>query len=197
MSSDDMTIAVRDSLADLHMTTPVADVLRRGERLRTHRRRTGSGAIAGLATVAVVAGIVLAHGPGHAVPKDGTVDLAAFTVTRRSADSVSVTIRQMTDLSGLQAALRADGIPALVTGSINVPQGCAEWNGGSHSTAQALTMANPSGLPDTNGIEFSIHPAAVPNGAVLFLGLLQTGAPAGSPGPAGPMSVGFLTCASS
>jgi hypothetical protein len=43
----------------------------------------------------------------------------------------------------------------------------------------------------------SSHPAprawiAIPQGALLWLGLAQTGAPAGSSGPAGPMSVGLF-----
>lgn len=193
MNDDEMTVVIRDSLAEVRMSTPVADVLRRGERFRVRRRRTRSGALIALAALgAVVAGLVLANAPHHTGAKTGKIDLAAFTVTRRSADSVSVTIRQLTDLSGLQAALRADGIPARVTNSINVPTGCTEWQGGRYSTA-AVTMANRTGLPDRNGIEFSIQPSAIPKGAVLSLGLLPTGAPAGSPGPAGPMSVGLLT----
>jgi hypothetical protein len=194
MTDDDMTLIIHETLADTHMTTPVTDILRRGEHLRARRRRTRSGVLVALATVGVVVtGLALAYAPHSSTGKTGKVELAAFTVTRRSADSVSVTVRQLTDLSGLQTELRADGIPVLVTNSINVPTGCTEWDGGHYSTAHAVTLANPSGLPDSNGIEFSIHPSGIPQGAILSLGLLQTGAPAGSPGPAGPMSVGLVT----
>jgi hypothetical protein len=193
MTDDDMTLIIRDSLADMHMTTPLGDVLKRGESVSTRRRRAKSGALLALAALgAVLAGLVLSHTPHSSKAKTG-VELAAFTVTRTSADAISVTVRQLTDLSGLQAELRADGIPVLVTNSINIPSGCTEWKGGDYSTAHAVTMANPTGLPDGNGIEFSIHPSGIPQGALLSLGLLPTGAPAGSPGPAGPMSLGLVT----
>jgi hypothetical protein len=193
MTDDDTTVIIRDSFADMHMTTPLTDILRRGESFGTRRRRARLAALVALAALgAVVAGLALTHAPRSSTGKTG-VELAAFTVTRQSADAVSVTVRQLTDLSGLQAALRADGIPVLVTNSINVPSGCTEWEGGDYSTAHAVTMANPTGLPDSNGIEFSIHPSGIPRGALLSLGLLPTGAPVGSPGPAGPMSVGLVT----
>jgi len=201
MTDDDVILNLRDSLADTHMTTSVAEILRRGERLRTRRHRTRAGVLVALATTgAVVAGLAFAYAPHSGTGKTG-VELSAFTITRHSADAVSVTVRQLTDLSGLQAELRADGIPVLVTNSINVPSGCTEWDGGNYSTTDAVTLTNPSGLPDSNGIEFSIHPSGIPRGALLSLGLLQTGAPAGSPGPRGPMSVGLVadspTCRSS
>jgi hypothetical protein len=193
MTDDDMTLLIRDSLADMHMTTPLTDILKRGERFGTRRRRARSGALVALAALgAVLAGLALSHAPRSSTGKTG-VELAAFTVTRQSPDAVSVTVRELTDLSGLQAALRAAGVPVLVTDSINVPSGCTEWDGGHYSSAQAVTLANPTGLPNSNGIEFSIHPSGIPRGALLTLGLLQTGAPAGSPGPAGPMSVGLVT----
>lgn len=193
MTDDDMTLIIRDSFADMHMATPLTDILKRGESISTRRRRARLGALLALAALgAVLAGLVLSQAPRSSKGSTG-VELAAFTVTRQSADAVSVTVRQLTDLSGLQAELRADGIPVRVTNSINIPSGCTEWKGGDYSTAHAVSMANPSGLPDSTGIEFSIHPSAIPEGALLSLGLLPTGAPAGSPGPAGPMSVGLLT----
>jgi hypothetical protein len=193
MNDDDLTLIIRDSLADIRMTIPVTDVIRRGQSFRTRRRRAGSGVSVALATIgALVAGLLVAHLPHHAHGTNGRIQLAAFTVTRQSADSVSVTIRQLTDLSGLQAALRADGIPVVVTNSINIPAGCSEWHGGRYSTAKTITLADKSGLPNTQGVEFSIHPSAIPEHAVLSLGLMPTGAPANSPGPPGPMSVGLL-----
>ncbi len=193
MTDDDMTLIIRDSFADIRMTTPLADILKCGESVSTRRRRAKSGALLALAALgAVLAGIALSHAPHSSKAKTG-VELAAFTVTRQSADAISVTVRKLTDLSGLQAELRADGIPVLVTNSINIPSGCTEWKAGNYSTAHAVTMANSTGLPDSNGIEFSIHPSAIPQGALLSLGLMPKGAPAGSPGPAGPMSVGLLT----
>jgi hypothetical protein len=193
MTDDDLTVIIRDSLADIHMTTPLTDILRRAESLGTRRRRARSGVLLALAAlVAVLAGLALSHASPSTKAKT-SVELAAFTVTRQSADAVSVTVRQLNDLSGLQAALRADGIPVLVTNSINIPSGCTEWEAGQYSTAHTITLANASGLPNSNGIEFTIHPSGIPQGALLSLGLLPTGAPAGSPGPAGPMSVGLLT----
>ena len=85
-----------------------------------------------------------------------------------------------------------DGAPSVVTASFAIPASCTEWLGGAYSTRDVVTLANESGLPASGGVEFTIHPSAIPPGALLWLGLAQTGAPAGSSGPAGPMSVGLF-----
>lgn len=111
MTDDKLTTLLREPFADARMTTPLEQVVRRGRALRTRRRRrrglTGAGA---LACGAVAAAAVLVPG-GHPV----TAELTAWTVTRDPDSGVTVTINQMKDPAGLQATLRADGIPARVT----------------------------------------------------------------------------------
>ena len=45
----------------------------------------------------------------------GTAQLTAWTVTRQADGNITITIRQLKDPAGLQATLRADGVPASVT----------------------------------------------------------------------------------
>ncbi len=80
MTDEDLTVIVRDSLADIHMTTPLTDILRRGESLATRHRRARSGALLALAALgAVLAGLALSHAP-QSSKTTTSVELAAFTV---------------------------------------------------------------------------------------------------------------------
>lgn len=100
----------------------------------------------------------------------------------------------MADPSGLQATLRADGARVVVTASLAWPAACGEWRGGNYRMGdQVVQSENPTGLPSADGTEFLIEPSAIAAGALLWIGLSQTGKPAGVVGPAGPTSFGYLT----
>jgi hypothetical protein len=111
MNDDKLTTLMKESFAGVHMTMPPDQVVRRGRAVRTRRRRlrglTGAVTLAGSAVAAVA---LLVPG-GHPV----TAQLAAWTVTRNPDGGIKVTVNQMKDPGGLQATLRADGIPARVT----------------------------------------------------------------------------------
>ena len=66
------------------------------------------------AVVAGAAGAVLA-GTMLASPSQPTAQLAAWTVAKQSNGDIRVTINQLRDPAGLQATLRADGLPVNVS----------------------------------------------------------------------------------
>jgi hypothetical protein len=183
MSDVELLAEVRQTLGDLHMTVATEAIVKRGGALRARRRGFMAAALIGaFALPAVAESTLLTPTPA----------LAAWSVNKASGGAVDVTIRQLDDIPGLEAQLRGDGAPSLVTASFATPASCTEWLGGAYSTRDILTLANETGLPASNGVEFTVHPSDIPQGALLWLGLAQTGAPAGSSGPAGPMSVGLL-----
>jgi hypothetical protein len=111
MNDDELIMLMKEPFAGVHMTMPADEVIRRGRTLRTRRRRqrglTGAVALSGSAIAAVA---LLAPG-GQPV----TARLSAWTVTRDPDGGITVTVNQMKDPAGLQATLRADGVPARVT----------------------------------------------------------------------------------
>lgn len=197
--------AIRQSFASVQMRTPVDALFSRGNAVRQRRRIPA----ASLATLVACGGVLigLGYGPSGAThdrkPSTATasslpkITLQAWTVKRAAGGIVSVTIREMTDIPGLQAALQADGVPAIVTDSLAIPPGCTSFEAGQYKMGEVVTTANPSGLPSEGGVELLIRPALVPQGALLWLGLAQTGAPQGSQGPAGPTATGYFTKAPS
>jgi hypothetical protein len=117
MNDTDLAMLVRDAVRDTHMTIPESDITRRARRLRTRRRVTAGGAVsAGLAAagLAVAALAFPASSPatGHA---QNTAQLTAWTVTKDPGGVIDVTIRELKDPAGLQARLRADGVPINVS----------------------------------------------------------------------------------
>lgn len=111
MNDDELITLIKEPFAGVHMTVPADEVIRHGRTVRTRRRRlrglTGAVALSGSAIAAVA---LLVPG-GHPV----TPRLAAWTVSRDPDGGITVVVNQMKDPAGLQATLRADGIPARVT----------------------------------------------------------------------------------
>jgi hypothetical protein len=197
MNDSDIISSLRDAFADTHLRPTVGSVLARGQVLRRWRRIPALVLVA----VAVSAGAVVAGAQiNHMAPERTTTSLptgprsalAAWTVTEGSNDVIHVTVRQMGDIAGLQARLRADGVPAVVTSSLALPTSCSNWRHGRYDMGNVITDGTRTGLPQKNGTEFSIRTAIIPHGAILWLGLSQTGAPAGSPGPTGPTASGYM-----
>jgi len=117
MNDTDLATLVRDAVRDTHMTVPEADITRRARRLRTRRRVAAGGAVsAGLATTALAVATFAAPASGPATGQgQNTAQLTAWTVTKDPDGVIDVTIRQLKDPAGLQARLRADGVPATVS----------------------------------------------------------------------------------
>ena len=115
-------------------------------------------------------------------------------MTANRDGTVKVTIREMEDPAGLQATLRADGVRVVVTASLAWPAACDEWRAGNYRMGgRVVQTQNRTGLPSADGTEFRITPSAIPTGALLWVGVAQTGKPKGVVGPPGVMSFGYLT----
>jgi hypothetical protein len=82
----------------------------------------------------------------------------------------------------------------VVTDSLASPAGCLEWRAGNYRMGdQVVQSENRTGLPSADGTEFLITPSAIPAGALLWIGISQTGKPKGVLGPTGPTRLGYLT----
>jgi hypothetical protein len=118
--------------------------------------------------------------------------LAAWTVARQTDGSVTVTIREMRNLPALQAKLAADGARVAIglgavttdggtqiaTGpdAVTAPAGCLA------STAdQAVTPAALAFHDQGQGYYLVIHPAKIPAGDMVRVGVTEGGEP-GAPG---------------
>jgi hypothetical protein len=125
MNDNELITLVRESVAQVHSTTPVSDIISRGHAVRTRRWLAGS---AGLAVAGVAAGSALAVGlsgvlgasptrsPGTQRPTQGTntIRSAGFVLTANADGTLSLTMSQMLDAAALEHALAAHGVPALV-----------------------------------------------------------------------------------
>ena len=119
MKDADVITAVKASYAEIHMDVPLDVIVRRGRRLRAHRRLPGLAGAAGAAAALALALAALVPGSGRATAPEnstGTGRLAAWTVVSQRDGGVKVALRWpgVRDVAGLQDRLRADGIPARV-----------------------------------------------------------------------------------
>ena len=210
MNDLELRTVVRDGVAGVQMEVPAGAILARGRAIRTRRRSMLAGTAAALAVVAAAGTLAAAPGRPSAEANGRTgiqpavsrsasthprpsepATLTAWRVTR-SGHWLRVTIRQLADLPGLQATLRADGARVVVSGSLAWPSACSEWRSGSYRLGDVVRTRNVTGLPSRSGSEFYINPAQIPAGALLFIGQAPAGKPSGVTGPPGPMTVGYL-----
>ena len=166
---------------------------------RSRRRRGAGFAVIGVAAASALAVAVL---PGSAsTPTEQvastpvTIKPAAWTVNLAPGGVVSVTLRELADPQGLQRALRAAGVPAVVNfdsacvpdagntlgGAISMPDVDAD-----ELTRVAVFVIAVFGSDVTNPSfhthkVFDVHPAAIPAGKVLFLSAGDTLAGADQP----------------
>ena len=121
----DSLATAKDSLAGVHVNTPL-DVIVRNGRARRRRHR-----LAGLTgAMAVTAGMALAvtalASSGHpAVSQPLIARLAAWTVAKQANGDIKITIRELSDPSGLQSTLRTNRVEAEVRVHPPIPTGLA------------------------------------------------------------------------
>ena len=197
MNDDQLMTAVRDSFADVRLDVPVEETARRGRALRGRGRAyRGAGvaavaAIAGLTAVAVT-GLGRATVPATASPRPiasagaGRTTLDAWTVTKGPGGVIGVTVRQLEDAAGMQAALRADGVPirvafqaGLPTDNPPLPAGCANvsMSDEANENLQAKILGYPvapvtglaPGPVNGPGIAITIHQRLIPRGVGIYL----------------------------
>ena len=152
-----------------------AEVIRQGDRRR--RRSITRLSLGGLSATGVVAAVIIgvialapasrqASHPAHA-------QLAAWTVVKQADGTIFVEIRELRDPAGLQATLRADGVPASVVFYPGRPTAgqsawafvhfknnpCQEYSGGEGQAQNVVTGQRPL------QVGFTVHPSAIPSGA--------------------------------
>lgn len=165
---DSLTTA-KDSLAGVYMNTPPDAIARNGRARRRWHRLTGlTGAMAVMAGTALA---VTALAPsGHTAGQSGhprTAELAAWTVVEQANGDIKVTIRQLSDPSGLQSTLRADGVPANVTSLAQPDPSCRPYPQ-TQAVFESIYQAQ-KGAGSGNTV-LIIHPSALPSGAGVQIG---------------------------
>ena len=201
MNDTELSTAVRDSVAGVHAATPVEAIISRGGGVRARRRiplAAGARAVAAGAAVAVTtlapvghSGLVPSSRPGLAASgtpgssHSSRVQLAAWTVAKRANGDIDVTVNQLKDPAGLQATLRADGLPASV--SFSGPMVGASCRPYAASRGTLRTVAQ------FHGDSIAIDPSALPSGTGVAIfdepgtGLTMHPSPAAAPRGAPPL----------
>ena len=171
MNDNELSTIVRESVADVRSATPVDHIVRRGHAVRARRRiPVAAGALAATAGTALAVTTLLPAGqtgraaePGQADRGSGghsaSVQLAAWTVAKQPNGDIDVTVNQLKDPAGLQATLRADGLPVSVTFSgAPVSASCQPYDA-SRSALRAVAqigrddlVIDPSALPSGTGM---------------------------------------------
>jgi hypothetical protein len=128
---------------------------RHRRRARHKRTALATATVAAGAAVAMTALIPASH-PSSGRPG---AQLTAWTVVKQADGNVHVTIRELRNPSGLQAKLRADGVPASVTFSGHKNRSCRVDTGGAN-IRRVFTTAGPS----PRDYVTVIHPPALPAG---------------------------------
>jgi hypothetical protein len=148
------------------------DAIRQGDRWRRRSIQRRSLAVlssAGLAVAAVILALT-AMAPGRPVRPQPQAHLVAWTVARLSDGNIRVRIFQLRDPAGLQAKLRAEGVPAsVVTGP---PGACQRYP----ASRALLNRVFPGSyrLRPPPGKVIVIHLRALPGGTgVQLAGLFR------------------------
>jgi hypothetical protein len=173
---DSLTTA-RDSLTEVHMNTQVDTIVRHG---RARRRRHKLSSLAGAAVVAVgaVLAVTALLPASHPASHQPRVQLAAWTVTQQPGGIIHVTLRELRDPAGLQATLRADGVPASVSFGNGQQTACLPYPGGGFLTSGNPTLISSVFPPYPGpGTAVSIRPSALPAGTGVLLAFLQRSQP--------------------
>ncbi len=177
MNDEDLMTLVREQRSGVPMTTPLDQIISRGRSVRARRRLPGvAGALAAAASVAV-ATVALVPSGNPAARQEAR--LTAWTVTKAHGN-VTVTLRELRDPARLQAAMRADGVPAYIAFAGPVPARCQVYQA-SQATLHAIYQIHQG-----NGTaHIVIDPAAIPRGAGLFMMKMPAKYAEGQPPPYG------------
>jgi hypothetical protein len=180
----DCLINARDSVAGEQMATPAGDII---TRVRRRRQRYG---LAVAAAVVAVTALTLMPGSGSHGGGTGTtpVRLAAWTVSARPGGRVRVTIRDLRNPAGLQRQLRADGVPATVRFTSQIPRPCLSYPEPARHPFRLLDRIFPQNSQVGGQTVFTINPAAIPAPIGLWINVSP---PSTQPGRHGRRSIEF------
>jgi len=192
MTDDDVLTAVRDclinardSVAGEQMATSAGDII-----TRVRRRRLRYGLAAAAAVVAAVTALTVLPGSGSHGGGNGTtpVRLAAWTVSVRPGGGIRVTIRDLRNPAGLQRQLRADGVPATVRFTSQIPRPCLYYPEPARHPFRLLDRIFPQNSQAGGQTVFTINPAAIPAPIGLWINVSP---PTAQPGRHGRRSIEF------
>ena len=164
MNDTELITAVREQRTKVLMTTPVEQIINRGRAVRARRRIpgvTGALAVAACTGLGVTTLVPSGHpGPvsaGHPGRHPASVRLAAWTVAKQANGDIDVTINQLKDPAGLQATLRADGLPVTVSfsGHLSLGPPCRPYT---------TTLSTMNAVTQIHGDHLVIDPSALPSG---------------------------------
>lgn len=170
MNDAELIAAVRESVADIHATTPVERIQSRGRAVRARRRVPGLAAALATAAGAAIALTALpaaSHPAGHpASRRPGAAQLTAWSVVKLPGGKVSVTIHELLFPAGLQRRLREAGVPASVTFDAvhRYPSWCRAYPA-SRAVLAGVFPPHP-GVPTAVVV---IRPSALPPGAGVYV----------------------------
>ena len=152
-------------LADLTAPAGLLAAVRRRHARRQRRLLTAAGAAGAAAAVAASAAIVT-HAAGPGGPP--AARLAAWTVITEPSGTVAVSIRDLRDPAGLQRALQAHGVPAIVRfhRSGSPMPGCVIPGGSPLASTYQRVFVQPAAA-SRGGPVLRINPAAVPPAAEI------------------------------
>jgi len=177
---DDATMLafVGNSLAGVHMDTPVSDVTARGRKLR-HRRTAATGlATTGIAAIATLAVALPSSGGGTAtaqarqtvtIAQGVNVDTAAWSVHTNADSTVSVTLREVIDTDQLQQVLAKAGVRARVQLVHNGLAGCDSVMKDLPQAEQVFIHRTASDLAHKDATVVTIRPSAMPAGSYVSI----------------------------
>jgi len=165
----DSLATAKDSLAGVHMDTPLDAIARNGRARRRWHRLTGvTGAMAimagGALAVTTLAPTGQSSSPASHAP---AAQLAAWTVDRQANGDIKVNVRQLSDPAGLQSTLRADGIPANVSVLGHPEPSCRPYP---MSQALFTSVYHADKTAASGDTVLIIHPSALPSGAGVQIG---------------------------
>jgi hypothetical protein len=147
---------VRDSLGDVHMSTPVSEIVAGARRRRTRRWLATAGAACAAVTLAVALAL-----PSGSQARPVHVHLAAWSVDSNSNGTVILTVHELTHAALLARVLGEAGVPAVI--ALN---------------AQCLNPQNQNALAQSGALRSGhtgvvIKPAAIPSGTKILIGLIS------------------------
>jgi hypothetical protein len=166
--------AARDSLTEVHMSTPLDAIVRHGRVTRRRHRLiglAGTGAVAAAAALVVGLTGVTGTAPAH---HPAVIRTAAFTITRNANGTATLTINPQVlfDPSTLQSDLAQYGIPAKVTTGSFCSSDPAP-SGFSQVVTFSPALQGDSGQQQIDNPTITINPATMPAGTELSVGAFQ------------------------
>lgn len=172
--------ALKGSLDDVRLATPVEEIVAAG-RVRRRRRRVAGAAAVALSTGLAVGVSALANPPA-APPADAMsgagvhIHTAAYTVDSQKDGTVHATFdkgRYFTDRAGLQAALRKAGFPVLIRTGVFCRGPNDDGKLSPAGQGSGVTRVMEGRREASDRVTFVFKPENMPANTQLFIGYLN------------------------